>query len=489
MLQQYDNIWVQQEPPADPLRVLAALAKQPHTQLLHSADRDHPDSRWSLLVADPFMTITAKGGRITVAGETLEGDPFQVLKQHLQRFSLTRPEGAENLPPFLSGAVGFFGYELAHHVENLPRMRDDQNLPDMALGFYDSVLAFDMKKGRTLIIATGLGAEDKAARAQAEIRKWQQILAAPPKLEAAPPRPQLSVITSNFTPEEYKTAVARAIEYIHAGDIFQTTLSQRFDAKLLEPLSGFDIYRSLIALSPAPFAAYLNFGGFEIISNSPERFIQCTPKNGALTVEACPIKGTSPRGATPEEDAWHAAELAASEKDRAENVMIVDLLRNDLSITCQDHSITVPVLCALETFANVHHLVSTVRGTLREGLGPVDLLKPAFPGGSVTGAPKVRAMQIIAELEPTSRGPYCGAIGYIGFDGAMDLNIAIRTLIKKDNDLSFQSGGGIVADSEPETEYRETLTKASAILAALTGSDMIEAGEETAPPRKWGVHA
>jgi len=231
------------------------------------------------------------------------------------------------------------------------------------------------------------------------------------------------------------------------------------------------MYRRLRAVNPAPFAAYFNTGGTQILSSSPERFVKLTGD----AVEARPIKGTRPRGATPAEDAALAENLMTSEKDRAENVMIVDLLRNDISKVCRDHSVAVPELCSLESYARVHHLVSAVTGTLRSGLGAVDLLRACFPGGSITGAPKVRAMEIIAEQEPTRRGPYCGALGFIGYDGAMDSNIAIRTLALKDGAAVFQAGGGIVADSDPAGEYEETLAKAEALFAAFASQTESEA--------------
>jgi para-aminobenzoate synthetase component I len=270
-------------------------------------------------------------------------------------------------------------------------------------------------------------------------------------------------IRSDFTRPHYEAAVQRVIDYILAGDIFQANLAQRFSAELPEDLSPLDLYRRLRERNPVPFAAYLDFRDVVVASASPERFLKL--QDGL--VETRPIKGTRPRGLTPAEDGASARELLASEKDRAENVMIVDLLRNDLSRVCLDRTVLTPEICALESFATVHHLVSTVTGELKPDMGPVDLLRATFPGGSITGAPKIRAMEIIAELEPTRRGPYCGAIGYIGFDRTMDLNIAIRTYAIKGRTVTFQAGGGIVADSDPAAEYEETIAKARALIAAL----------------------
>jgi para-aminobenzoate synthetase component 1 len=275
------------------------------------------------------------------------------------------------------------------------------------------------------------------------------------------PLPGFPGVTSSFDRTGYEAAVERVVEYIRAGDCYQVNLSQRLLAPLREhPL---DLYSRLRALNPAPFAGYFDLGEFQVLSASPERFLRV--ENGE--VETRPIKGTRPRGRTPEEDAALAAELAASPKDRAENVMIVDLLRNDLGRVCEFGSVRVPRVCEVETFRYVHHLVSEVRGKLRPACGPLDLLWAAFPGGSVTGAPKVRAMEIIAELEPTARGPYCGSVGFIGFDGTMDTNILIRTFTAGRGWVQFPVGGGIVADSDPRREYEETLHKAAGLLRAL----------------------
>ena len=282
-------------------------------------------------------------------------------------------------------------------------------------------------------------------------------------LKIAPqnPLPGFPGVTSNFDRAGYEEAVSKVVEYIRAGDCYQVNLSQRLLAPLREhPL---DLYGRLRKLNPAPFAAYFDLGDFQILSASPERFLKV--ENGE--VETRPIKGTRPRGRTPEEDAALIADLISNPKDRAENVMIVDLLRNDLGRVCEYGSVRVPTVCEIETFQYVHHLVSEVRGKLRPECGPLDLLRAAFPGGSVTGAPKVRAMEIIAELEPTARGPYCGSLGFIGFDGTMDTNILIRTFTAGGGWLQFPVGGGIVADSDPHREYEETLHKAAGLLRAL----------------------
>jgi para-aminobenzoate synthetase component I len=290
---------------------------------------------------------------------------------------------------------------------------------------------------------------------------------AAPDLRAPPLAPQFPLpnfpnVTSNFDRAGYEAAVRRAVEYVHAGDVFQVNLSQRLLAPLTEhPL---ELYGRLRDRNPAPFAAYFDLGDFQILSASPERFLRVHPDG---EVETRPIKGTRPRGRTPSEDAELVRDLTTNAKDRAENVMIVDLLRNDIGKACEFGSVRVPRVCEVESFRFVHHLVSEVRGKLREGVGPLDLLAGAFPGGSVTGAPKVRAMEIIAELEPTARGPYCGCLGWIGFDGAMDTNILIRTFTAGRGWVQFPVGGGIVADSDPAREYEETLHKAAGLLKSL----------------------
>ena len=449
----------------DPAALFAPFAGQPGAMLLDSPAAATGPGRHAFIAVEPFQWLESKDGTISLNGTRRRGDPFAVLRQELARFAL-RPDPA--LPPLQGGVVGCFGYELARHLERLPvAARDDRRFPDLAVGFYDIVVAIDRSERRAWILSSGFPETDPAARrerAGARLADLAARLAAAgdPVPPATPPGPP--AITANFSRSGYEAAVQRVIDYILAGDIFQANLSQRFDAALPPGFGPWDLYRRLRAGNPADFAAYLNLGDVVLASASPERFLRLS----ADRVETWPIKGTRPRGATPDEDAALAAALQASEKDRAENVMIVDLLRNDLSRVCRDGSIAVPSLCRLEALPTVFHLVSTVTGRLRPGLGPVDLLEACFPGGSITGAPKIRAMEIIAELEPTRRGPYCGTIGYIGFDGAMDSSIVIRTFAVKDGVATFQTGGGIVADSSPADEYDETLAKARALIAALS---------------------
>jgi para-aminobenzoate synthetase component I len=452
----------------DPLAAFAAVRDLPWPVLLDSARVDPRLGRWSYVAADPFLRLTSKDGRITSGERGFTGDPFAVLQRALAHYRL---EHDLALPvPFQTGAVGYLGYELAHHIERLPHpARDDLAFSDLVVGLYDVVLAFDLHARRAWLLASGFPETTPEAsmhRRKARADLFATRLERASEVGTVPAGSGAEVaIRSNFTRPAYEAAVRRVVDYILAGDIFQANLSQRFLTELPDGLDAFGLYRRLRARNPAPFAALLDFGEVAIASASPERFLELRGRR----VETRPIKGTRPRGATPEEDARLGAELLGSEKDRAENVMIVDLLRNDLSRVCRDHSVQAPEICALESFATVHHLVSTVTGELRPGLDAVDLLRATFPGGSITGAPKIRAMEIIAELEPTARGPYCGSIGWLGFDGWMDTSVTIRTYAVRGRTVAFQAGGGIVADSEPAAEYEETLDKARALIEALRG--------------------
>jgi para-aminobenzoate synthetase component 1 len=449
----------------DPLTAFAPLAEAPCALFLDSALGVSRLGRYSFIAAEPFHILESRDGALSLDGRCWSGNPFAALRDLLARFPQRR---LAQLPPFQGGVAGCFGYDLGRHLERLPRPRDDRaDFADLQLGCFDCVAAFDNLAQRAWIVSSGYPERESGARrARAEAR----AAALAERLRAAPSLPALAeasgrgeAAVANFTRPDYEAAVQRVIDYIHAGDIFQANLSQRFGARLPTGETPFALYRRLRALNPAPFAAYLKFGPDVIASSSPERFLKVSDGQ----VESRPIKGTRPRGRDAAEDEAMAQALLASEKDRAENVMIVDLLRNDLSRVCRDSSVAVPELCVLERYATVYHLVSTIVGQLRPGKTAVDLLEASFPGGSITGAPKIRAMEIIAELEPTRRGPYCGSIGYIGFDGDMDCSIVIRTYSIHGDQVSFQVGGGIVADSKPDEEYEETLAKGQALLAAL----------------------
>jgi para-aminobenzoate synthetase component 1 len=466
-------------PVPEPWDAFRQIAGWPHALFLDSTLAGPELGRYSFLTADPFEWLWARGCRVVVSGEDRPrepADPFAVLAE---RLALYPTDTLPHLPPFQGGAAGLLGYDLCHHLERLPRPPWDEFAGvDLAVGLYDWVLAYDHAAGRAWLLSTGFPERDpgrRQRRARQRLVAVKQRLRRRPAAPAAPlarpvpasalcpqwPMPGLPGLTSNFDRSRYLDTVRRAIEYVHAGDCFQVNIAQRllYPATLL-PL---ELYGRLRQRNPAPFAGYFDLGEFVIASASPERFLRV--QDGA--VETRPIKGTRPRGATPAEDHASREELLASAKDRAENIMIVDLLRNDLGRVCRYGSVRVPALCRLETYRTVHHLVSEVCGHLREGLGPVDLLRAAFPGGSVTGAPKVRAMEIIAELEPTARGPYCGSLGYLGFDGSMDTNILIRTFTVGRGWVQFPVGGGIVADSVPEREYEETWHKAEGLLRAL----------------------
>lgn len=458
------DLLITEIPYQDPLKVFELFADQAYALLFDSALRHEEQGRHAFIAIDPFLTLQSKNGDIVLSGEMSKGDPFELLQTLLQKYQLTKyPE----LPPFQTGAAGYFGYELGHHIENLPRPEmDDMAFPDMDLGFYDVVVAFDLIASRAWIYSSGYPETNSVKRTKKaqERSNWMKShLESDFNQPAAVILPNLE-LESNFTRDEYKNSVQRVIDYIYAGDIYQANLSQRFIASLPDSYNKFQLYKNLRETNPVSFAAYLSFDTTTILSSSPERFIQLKDNK----VQTRPIKGTRPRSSDPEVDKGNADELIQSEKDRAENIMIVDLLRNDLSRVCKDHSVQTPEICAIESYATVHHLVSTVIGELRDGLNAIDLLRASFPGGSITGAPKIRAMEIIAELEPTQRGPYCGAIGYISFNGDMDTNIVIRTITIQGNQLTFQVGGGIVADSEPSAEYEETLAKAQATINALT---------------------
>jgi para-aminobenzoate synthetase component I len=464
----------------EPAEACARFLDLPFPLLLESAVRSEKIGRYSYLAADPWAVLRSKGTAVEWRWregiERSTGDPFAALQSALERHALEEVPG---LPAFQGGAAGYLSYDLCHHLERLPAPRfDDLDLPDLCLGLYDWTIAWDHVEERTWLFSTGLPESPggRAERAVARARMVRERLAraavpmeslprrAAPAPPPGPPIHALSAmpgVSSTFSPLAYLRAVERTREYILAGDIFQANLSQRLEAEVRG--HPFALYERLRRRNPAPFAAYFDVGETAVVSASPERFLRLF----GGCVETRPIKGTSPRGYTPRHDSALGESLSESEKDRAENVMIVDLLRNDLSKVCADHTVEVPELCAIERYATVHHLVSTVVGRLRPGLGAVDLLRATWPGGSITGAPKVRAMEIIAELEPTRRSVYTGSLGYFSFGGAADTNIAIRTFIVKGGRGYFQVGGGIVADSVPEREYEETLDKARGLVAAL----------------------
>ncbi len=494
--------------------------------LLRTTQFDSPAARYSFVTANPFLTFRSFGSRCEIKSEIrnpkseiLFGNPWHLLDALMSRFELLD----EIDSPFpLGGAFGYWGYDLKNFTEpKLPRRAvNDLELPDCHVGFHDSLIVFDHRLGKVYVVSTGLNADGSRSetRAGEGLQFWKSQLsktltpalsrlererenlfshlasptATDPRepLEPFLPRPRRGgegAISSNLTRAEFIAAVERAQKYIRAGDIYQVNLSHRLTAALgterrsparrvgdgamklagLETgapfVSGWELFQKLSAVSPAPFSAFLDCGDFEIASSSPEQFLRLSGSH----IQTRPIKGTRPRAADPTRDAQLAYELQTSAKELAELVMITDLLRNDLGKVCEYGSVQVPELAKLEKFAQVQHLVSTVEGRLRNDVTHFAAFASCFPGGSITGAPKFRAMEIIDELEPISRGPYCGALGYLGFNRESQLSITIRTAVCREGVAHFNVGAGIVADSNPEAEYEETLAKARGFLAAL----------------------
>jgi para-aminobenzoate synthetase component I len=432
----------------EPALYAARLRGQDHVTLFESVMRHEHLGRYSFLACNPTQILRVERGRAFLDGAPIVQNPLEFLDAALtEGWSLTLP----GLPPFQGGYAGYVSYDFGWQLMGAKAAPQFQSLcPDLIFNRYDTVVSFDHMQERAWIVGQSLD----------EIAALDRLLRAG---TAQAGRHDISGWTSNFTRPAYEAAVQRTVDYILAGDIFQANITQCFSAAVPSEFDSFAFYNVLRAKNPATFATYLDYDDVKIVSSSPERLVN---SNGAK-VQARPIKGTRRRDADPAQDAALVAQLMASRKDRAENVMIVDLLRNDLSRIAKPGSVKVPVLCGLESYANVHHLVSVVEAELRDGLSNIDLLKAVFPGGSITGAPKIRAMEIIAELEGQARGVYCGSIGYLGFNGTSDFNIAIRTALFADGKAFVQGGGGITARSEPAAEYDESLTKISRLMEAF----------------------
>jgi para-aminobenzoate synthetase component 1 len=440
---------------ADSATLFSRIAHRPWAVYLDSGWPGSHYGRYDILAADPFVTVSTRGGQTEIReNQTVQltvENPFLVLKNVLQRF-----DHEPSHLPFSGGAIGYFAYDLARRLESLPELaRDAEHMPEMAVGIYDWAAVVDHHAGRAWLVGQG-----HDANTQQQWPELVRLLSGEEAAESGPFRVK-GEVRSNMDEASYAVAFDRIKRYITEGDCYQVNLAQRFAVEAEG--DAWTAYRQLRQFSPAPFSAYFNTPDAQILSASPERFLQV--KDGR--VETKPIKGTRPRSTDPMQDKAYADALQSSLKDRAENVMIVDLLRNDIGKSCAVGSVRAEKLFELESFANVHHLVSTVTGTLAPDRDALDLLRGCFPGGSITGAPKLRAMEIIEELEPHRRGVYCGAIGYIGFDGNMDTNIAIRTAVYSRGTIRFWAGGGIVADSEMHKEYRETLDKASGMLQLI----------------------
>ena len=436
--------------------LFVAIRRRPYAMLLLSGG-DLDCAGYSLMGWDPFLVLRAKGDRVSWqrdgAIQVCRGNPFTVLNDLLAALELP---GAAPLPPFCAGGLGFLAYDLKNHLEKLPQTAvDDLQLPEMVLAFPRRLVVHDRRGGRFWQVR--LTYEDpggqRTAAADDDIWPPGEPLGA---YRVGPAR-------SNFTREAYLQALSRIREYIAQGDVYQVNLTQRFSF----PLSGEPYYllQRLFGLNPAPFYAYLNCDDFQVLSTSMERFLY---RRGDY-LETRPIKGTRPRGATPAEDAALRRELADSPKDDAELSMIVDLLRNDLGKVCAPRSVAVQEHKRLEAYQNVYHLVSIVTGRVRPGVNQVDILRATFPGGSITGCPKIRAMEIIDELEPHVRHVYCGAIGYLGLHRNLDLNVAIRTAIISRGQAHFAVGGGVVYDSREEDEFEETIHKGRTLFRLIEG--------------------
>jgi para-aminobenzoate synthetase component 1 len=471
-----------------PEQLVERLQGEPGVVLLRSAPRqsaaeagsllDQIQARYSFVAANPFLTLRSSGSRCEVRSAEYSlvqfGNPWHLLDSLMARFELLEEV---DLPFPLGGCFGYWGYDLKNFVEpKLPRRaQNDLELPDCHVGFYNSLVVFDHGLGKTWIISTGSKADGSRdeEQARAQLVGWRRLVemqdagctmqdsgkqTAPEKSRI--PRPA-SRIKSNLSREDFLTKVRRAQAYIRSGDIYQVNLSQRLTVDA--SCSGWELFQRLNAVSPAPFSAFLDCGDFQVASSSPEQFLRLS---GAHILTR-PIKGTRPRSADPTRDAQLGYELQTSTKEMAELVMITDLLRNDLGKVCEFGSVQVPELVRLERYPQVQHLVSTIEGRLRGDVTHFSAFASCFPGGSITGAPKIRAMEIIDELEPVSRGPYTGALGYLGFNRESHLSIAIRTAICKDGAAHFNVGAGIVADSSPEAEYEETVTKARGFFEAL----------------------
>jgi para-aminobenzoate synthetase component 1 len=463
-----------------PLRALEVVGHRPYTLFFESGGAPGVASAWTFLAFDPLYRLVLRDGRLwrvdaggRAPDRELEGHPLDALA-HAWPVSASVEEGSAAYVPFVSGLAGYLSYDLKDWIERYPsRAARDLDFPDLSLRFHDVVWAWRRSTGDGWAIATGLCGDERdglegasierGARAESRLAgQWNVIeKGLGHGQEAGVPVSRPAIVTSTFTRPRYEAMIERALGYIAAGDIYQVNLAQRFRVEPVRP--ALEVYRALRSIAPAPFLAFASLPDGGIASSSPERFFRISGR----TIETWPIKGTRPRGETADEDARLLAELRGSAKDRAENVMIVDLERNDLGRVCEVGSVRVPALCDVVSHSNVHHLESRVEGTLRDDVGPVDVLRALMPGGSITGAPKIRAVEIIDELEPVRRAVYTGALGYWDVRGGCDWNIAIRTISIVDGAAYFHAGGGVVADSTPAGEYEETLVKASGMMRAL----------------------
>lgn len=469
----YNLIPVFREVVADvdtPVSAFLKLTDGADAFLLESVEGGETLGRYSFIGFEPFLTISGKNGVVTVTGsenERLEGvdDPLVVIEKYLSRY---RQAPVENLPPFSGGAVGYVGYDSVRYFESIPRTgEDDLDLPDALFIFTDILVVFDHLKHAIKILANArIGDEPPADVYKAALARIEQVAARLDRPVSVRPisldvEVDLQNIEGNFSKKDYLRAVERAKEYIVAGDILQVVPSQRFS--IPTKARAFDIYRVLRMINPSPYLGFLRFGDVTLIASSPEPLVKVF--DGKVITR--PIAGTRKRGADPARDKELERELLSDAKERAEHIMLVDLGRNDLGRVCESGTVKVDDLMFIERYSHVMHIVSQVSGVLAKGRTVYDALRSAFPAGTVSGAPKIRAMEIIDELEPTWRGPYSGAFGYFSFAGNLDTGITIRTIVMKNGVAHVQAGGGVVADSDPEFEYQETVSKATAALRAI----------------------
>lgn len=437
----------------DSSQLFESIAHQPWAIFLDSGFPYSDQGRYDIIATDPVVTLETHGNTTKIVKQNAisysDEDPFLLVKQQVDLGIKTTDE-----LPFNGGAIGYFSYDLARRLEKVPVIaKDEENIAEMAVGIYAWAVVVDHIDKKSYLLGNGI-----------EQEAWLRLIQQFSTLVPVGNDLTFSILEkprSNMTKERYAQSFEKIKAYLREGDSYQVNLAQRF----YSPCSGdpWVAYKTLRKINSAPFSAYLNLPEVEVLSSSPERFLKVVDGE----VETKPIKGTRPRFLEQVKDREQISDLSLSKKDRAENVMIVDLLRNDISKNCKEGSVKVPKLFDVESFATVHHLVSTVKGVLAEGHHALDLLRNSFPGGSITGAPKIRAMEIIEELEPNRRGIYCGSIGYIGFNGNMDTNIAIRTLVHSENTIRFWAGGGIVNDSVMDDEYQESFDKAAALLNLL----------------------
>lgn len=471
MLPVYKEILADMETPVSAFK---KIAKDDYSFLLESVEGGERMARYSFLGSGADIAITSKGRDVQITRngnvESIHLEPGRdVLHVLKEEFGKLKYIADPNLPKFCGGAVGFIGYDMVRFFEDLPDSTvDDLQMPDCTLIFTDTLLIFDHVRHKIRVVCNARINGDAASAYDLALQKIDSVieqLRKPVDMTYTKKPVNKPVITSNTTKEQYMANVLKCKEYIAAGDIFQVVPSQRFSTKVTaEP---FDVYRALRSLNPSPYMYYLSYGDIKLVGSSPE--ILVTEERGVVNTR--PIAGTRPRGATPEEDIALERELLADTKERAEHIMLVDLGRNDIGRVCEYGSVEVDQLMVIERYSHVMHIVSNVRGKLQKDKDQFDLLRACFPAGTVSGSPKIRAMEIIDEIEPTRRGSYAGAIGYFSYSGDMDTCITIRTMLIKGDTAYVQAGGGVVADSDPEKEYQETVNKAMAMISALNTAE------------------